>query len=630
MSGAGEPNALAGELSPYLLQHAHNPVRWMPWGEEAIAQARARDVPLFVSVGYSTCYWCHVMERESFESLVAAAELNRGFVPVKVDREERPDVDELLMTACQVFTQLTEGRPSGGWPLHCFLDPQTLEPFYCGTYFPPEPAFGRPSFLQLLRAVNGAWASDRAGMREQASKLAEIVRRQQEGESGADAGATDARAALARLADPQLQEQVQGALLRLHDPTHGGFGGAPKFPTPAYLRYLFALSEGQPPIEAVVRRSLDAMALGGIFDQVGGGFHRYAVDATWTVPHFEKMLYDNGQLAALYAQAARRWDDAFYAQVARRTCEYALREMTGPQGEFFSAQDAEVDAREGLNYLWTPQQAREALAQAGCAELAPVAAALYGLDHPPNFQDPHHSSEPPRHVLRLEARPAAIALQLGMEPGALESARARIDAALLRARDARPQPRRDDKTLASWNGLMAIGMAETGHALGERRFVDAAARAVGFVLETLRMPDGALRRACRQGRLGGPGFLEDEAFIAEAALALWRASGDDAWLARARERVDAACARFLDPATGAFFDAAPGGGLFARVRSLDDGAMPSATGAILRALFALARAQRAPELARIAERAAAAVAPAVAEQPVSATGLLLALRQRGD
>ena len=615
-------NRLAGSRSPYLLQHARNPVDWRPWGADAIAEARRRGVPLFVSIGYSTCYWCHVMERESFESVVAAGTLNDACVPVKVDREERPDVDDLMMTACQVFTQLTEGRPSGGWPLNVFLDPETLEPFFCGTYFPPEAAFGRPSFTDLVRAVDGAWKSDRDGMRDQAGRIAGVVRRQMALPEADDAAAR-------ALAGDEARAQVAGALLRLHDPTNGGFGGAPKFPTPPYPRFL--MEAGADTMAEAVRRTLDAMATGGIFDQVGGGFHRYAVDASWTVPHFEKMLYDNGLLASLYADAFRRWGDALHGEAARRTCEWAIREMTGEGGRFLSAQDAEVDAREGLNYLWQPSEVRAALEAAGLGSDWPFAERLYGLDGAPNFKDPHHQYAAPAFVLRLAMRPDALARAMAISDAEFRARRTRVDAALLAVRARRPQPSTDDKTIAAWSGLMAEGLADAGEALGERRFVDAAVAGIAFVLERMRAPDGGLLRAWREGPGDVPAFLEDYASCANACLAIARATGDWRWRDEARALVALAEERFLDPASGAWFDAPAGADdLFARPRSIDDGAMPSGTSSILRAAAALAAADRDPARLARAERALSAVAVAVREQPVAASGTVLAARLLGD
>ena len=613
-------NRLASSASPYLLQHARNPVDWWPWGPEAIAEARRRGVPLFVSIGYSTCYWCHVMERESFEQEAVAAALGGTAVAVKVDREQRPDVDELMMTACQVFTQLTEGRASGGWPLNAFLDPDTLEPFFCGTYFPPEPAHGRPSFTELVGAVGRAWEADRAGLRAQAARIADVVRRQMA------VGGAPATGGARELASGETAADVASALMRLADPVNGGFGGAPKFPTPPYPRFL--LEAGGMGAEQAVRRTLDRMAIGGLFDQACGGFHRYSVDSGWTVPHFEKMLYDNGLLLSLYADAHRRWGDPFHAEVARRTGRWAVLEMTGDGGRFLSALDAEVDAREGLNYVWTPDQARDALREAGGdAELEAFAFRLFGLDGPPNFRDPHHPDEPATHVLRMADRPDALCAAWGMERDAFDRARFRVLAALEAARGLRAGPAVDDKTIAAWSGLMAEGFADAGEALGEPGFVEVAERGAAFVLTRMRGADGRLLRTWRDGRGDADAFLEDHACMANACLALGRVTGDPGWRAQARGLMDAAEAAFLDPATGAWFETRAGADdLFVRVRSTDDGAMPSGTSSALRASVALAEADGDPARLDRAERALESIAASLREQPVAASGSVLAAR----
>jgi len=320
-------NRLAQETSPYLLQHARNPVDWHPWGEEAFAEARRRDVPIFLSIGYSTCYWCHVMERESFEHETTAALLRERMVAIKVDREERPDVDDLMMTACQIFSQLTEGRASGGWPLTVFIDPHTLKPFFVGTYYPPKPSFGRPSFGELVVAMSEAWRDRRGDVESQAQRLAELVAEQL------------AAPAPQRALSAQTVQQAVAMLMQSADHQHGGFGGAPKFPQPSYLQLLLHAqpASGNETIRRFLHETATAMAMGGLFDQVGGGFHRYCVDASWTVPHFEKMLYDNGQLASVYALLVERTSDAFLATALRRTGDYLLREMRSEEGLFRSA-----------------------------------------------------------------------------------------------------------------------------------------------------------------------------------------------------------------------------------------------------------------------------------------------------
>ena len=640
------PNRLAGSSSVYLQQHAFNPVPWWPWGEDAIAEARRRKVPLFVSIGYSTCYWCHVMERESFEDPQIAALMDRVCVPVKVDREERPDLDEVFMTACQVFTQLTEGRASGGWPLHVFLDPESLRPFFCGTYYPPQPAWGRPSFAQLLNAVDAAWKSGPAELQAQAERLGAMVAAQLqpaeggeggEGREGVDGGASGQRAApatqdaatvqeLAALVQPTVE-----ALMAMADPVNGGFGGAPKFPTPAYPGFLLAVRAQDAAVARVVQLQLDRMACGGIFDQVGAGFHRYAVDGTWTVPHFEKMLYDNAQLLRLYALAWQAWGNPAHQRVARRTAAYVMNEMTGAQGQFFSAQDAEVGAREGGSYVWTPQEAHAALAQAGFTppEAAAVARA-YGLDRAANFQDPHHPTEPPTHVLRMDALPEELAPQLGLSPEALLALLDRSNAALLAVRATRPQPLTDDKAIAAWNGLMMEALAAAGRLLDHPALVQAAARAAQCVLQHMRTPDGRLCRLWRSGKPSGAACLEDYACVANGLLALHAADGQPHWLAEAAALVRTAHGLFADPRTGTWYDVAAGQNqLWVRSRSLDDSAVPSGTSSMVRALLTLAEAGRAavvpplPEATAWAQAALVAAAPVVRQQPVACSGLVV-------
>lgn len=628
------PNRLARERSVYLLQHAHNPVDWHPWGAEAIAAARARGVPLFVSVGYSTCYWCHVMERESFEDPAAAAVLNRVAVPVKVDREERPDVDEVLMTACQVFTQLTEGRASGGWPLNAFLHPDTLEPFFVGTYYPPQPAHGRPAFTQLLAAVEAAWQKDRDGLARQAAQVARLVRAQLESapnEAGEGAGARVAGERADGWA-AALVPQVASALMRAHDPTHGGFGGAPKFPTAAYLRALWHAPDADGALARALRRTLDHMAIGGLFDQVGGGFHRYCVDADWTVPHFEKMLYDSAQLAPLYALASQRWGDEWYAHIARRTVRFMLRDLRGAHGAFLSALDAEVGAREGASYLWSEAEVRRTLLDAAFTkDEVELVSWLYGVGGAPNFRDPHDLHAAPAHVLRLAERPDALAAQRARSAGDVQRLLDRANEALLAERNRRPQPLVDDKVIAAWNGMAIEACAVVGQALGEPEFVRAADGAATWLLATMRGADGTLARTWRDGACGPGGFLEDHACMANALIALGR-------MDEAGELMRVAARRFAD-AGGAWFDVAEGQNeLWVRGRSLDDGALPSATSSALRALGALARhghghghghgqakahADVAAWARGTAERLIASVAGAVREQPVAASGTVL-------
>ena len=581
MPAAHPANRLAGETSPYLLQHAHNPVDWYPWGEEAFAAARERGVPIFLSVGYSTCYWCHVMERECFENAEIAEQMNRQFVCVKVDREQMPDVDDVYMTAVQLLT----GR--GGWPMSVFLTPPGargegdagLEAFWGGTYFPPEPRPGLPSFPQVMDAMSNAYANKQSEVLEQAASI-----------SGAVRAHLSRERTPVRLTEEPARRAFE-ALWTGFDQTNGGFHGAPKFPQPVFLEFLLDAheryeGEDRERAETMLRLTLDRMATGGMNDQVGGGFHRYSVDATWTVPHFERMLYDQGQLEGVYARASVRFDDAFYARTARRTCEYVLREMRHESGGLFSAQDAEVNAREGLNYLWTLDELGGALSEDDAA----FAASVYAVDAGPNFQDPHHTSEPARNVLKLAGMPTALADRAGESVDAWWERVERINTALYDVRARREQPGLDDKVLAGWNGLMIAGLAETGAAMDEGRFTDAAAAAARFVLAEMRTDEGDLLRVWRDGTAGTPAVFEDYALLIHGLLALHRATDDEVW----RDEAVALSRRAGDlfgAEGGGWYDAPDGrDDLIVRLVSVNDGAVPSATSVMLNNLLAL-RAQ---------------------------------------
>ncbi len=596
-------NRLARESSPYLLQHARNPVDWFPWGPEAFAEARTRDVPIFLSIGYATCYWCHVMERESFEDEAIARRMNDAFVCIKVDREERPDVDDIYMAA----TQMTTGH--GGWPMSVFLEPRALKPFWCGTYFPPEPGRGLPGFPQILDGISRAWRERRPEVEKQAEAIAEAVR-EHLGRSQAPVS----------IGPPQVSAAVS-ALLTTHDRVRGGFSSAPKFPQPVYLDLLVAFLDhaGDPQsaaaAEQAVRLTLDRMAVGGMFDQAGGGFHRYSVDGEWTVPHFEKMLYDNAQLAAVYARAARRFGDPFYARVARRTLEYVLREMTSPEGGFYSAQDAEVDGREGLNYLWTPEEVRAAVPAAD----AEFAVRVYGLDRGPNFRDPHHPDAPPANVLRLDDRPERVAAAMSTPPDAFLERLDRVNAALYAARRMRKQPRLDDKVLCGWNGLMIGAMAEASAAPNQAEFRAGAERAADFVLSRMRDEKGGLLRTYRAGAARIPAVLEDYALLIHGLIELHRAGGDafGPYLTAAIELSKTSSDRFGDGG-GGYFDTLDGQqDLFVRTRTTYDGAIPCGSSVMLSDLVDLHEIQGRREDLDAATACLASVSGAIAASPVA-------------
>jgi uncharacterized protein YyaL (SSP411 family) len=555
-------NRLSACTSPYLLQHAANPVDWWPWCDEALAEARRLDRPLFVSIGYSTCYWCHVMERESFEDPTIGQALRDGFIAIKVDREEHPSVDEWLMTACQVMTELTDGRASGGWPLNGFIDPHSMRAFHVGTYYPPRDAHGRPSFRRVLASLGIAWAQRRDEVIVQANRIGGIV-----------------EDVLTRIVPPvevpaSLPSQVAHALLRFEDTTNGGFGGAPKFPQPCYLRLVREAARETPSLQPTVTRALDGMVCGGILDQVGGGFHRYCVDATWTVPHFEKMLYDNGQLLELLAVESIRAPDERWSAAMRRTAAWIEREMTADDGACIAALDAEVDGREGLNYLWTPEQALDALAPLDAAARREAIESL-GLDQP-NFRDPHHADAPPTVVPTRRPWRSSAAIE-----GACDR--------LLAVRDARRGPRRDTKVILEWNGLLVEGLAAAGLALGDDRLVKRAA-GIAEAIWVGHQRDGAWHRTRTGTVLGPPATLADVACLGLGLETLWRATGDEQWLARAVTLEHHA--RTCWSEEGRWWASLGGDGLPVRIRSHHDGAVPSGLSAIIDLQVRLALATR--------------------------------------
>jgi uncharacterized protein len=574
-------NKLSGETSPYLLQHAHNPVDWYAWGPEAFEVARQRNVPIFLSVGYSTCYWCHVMERQVFENPVIAAQMNELFVCIKVDREERPDVDDIYMTATQLMTR------SGGWPMSVFLTPPGadgdgdpgLKPFWAGTYIPPTPQHGRPGFSQILEALSGAWKEQRAEVIAQADRLAAAVSESmsRQGEPGPVSTAT-------------IQASTD-QLLNMYDQEHGGFGQAPKFPQPAYLDFLLGIYRSNPtdPLWQVIGHTLEQMAYGGIYDQIGGGFHRYSTDERWLVPHFEKMLYDNAQLVELYARAIElKPTDAsapLYERIIRETCAYVQREMTDPTGAFWSAQDAEVNAREGGSYVWTDDQVRTTIEDTSLVDLA---LKMYGLSDGPNFRDPHDDSAEPANVLYLPNPLAALSAETGIGMTTLLDRRRQINTALKAVRDQREQPSTDDKVLTSWNGMMISAFADAGRVLDEPAYIDAAARAADAIMEYMTTDDGGLRRTMRNGEAKIPAFLEDYAWFVHGLLALHRAQPDETkWLDLSQRYMRAAIERFAADHGGYYDTLADQQDLFVRVRGTYDGAVPSANGRMIHNLLGL-------------------------------------------
>ncbi len=564
-------NRLIHESSPYLLQHAHNPVDWYAWGDDAFNEARRTGKPIFLSIGYSTCYWCHVMERQCFEDPVIAALMNDQYVNIKVDREERPDVDDIYMAAVQAMT----GR--GGWPLSAFLTPPGatgdddpgLQPFYTGTYFPPRPTRGMPSFPQVLQHLANAWHHQRDQIIEQARRVTDALHEQL---MRRDAGGDLSRDTVQRAFDQ---------LMQLYDREHGGFGTAPKFPQPNQLDLLIGYFRTNPSDDLwqVIAHTLDRMARGGMYDQIGGGFHRYSVDEKWLVPHFEKMLYDNAQLVQTYCAAheirPRLEDHDFYPRIVRQVCDYVLREMLDDTGTFWSAQDAEVDAREGGNYVWTADQVREALAPLNNPALIDLALTMYGLNAGPNFQDPHHPDEPPVNVLYLPVPLHELAQQRGVPLAELLEAKQAIDATLSATRSRRRQPATDDKVLTAWNGMMIAALARAGRMLAEQRYIDAATRAANHILDHMRDDIGGLHRTMRNGEAKIPAFLEDYAFLVHGLIELHHCQPAERWLEAAASLTTQARERFAADSGGYHDTLADQRDLLVRTRSFYDGAISS-------------------------------------------------------
>jgi uncharacterized protein YyaL (SSP411 family) len=592
-------NRLAGESSPYLLLHQHNPVDWYPWGEEALGRARREDKPIFLSVGYSTCYWCHVMERESFSDPRVAALMNREFVNVKLDREERPDLDEVYMTATQILTG------QGGWPNSVFLTPR-LEPFFAGTYFPPADAHGRPGFAHVLEDLAGAWKQRRADVEQQAAEMAKAMRHFLE-ERARPAAEPPGPGACWRSVD---------SLARRFDRQWGGFGGAPKFPTPSNLFLLLEMAPERPDAGEMLAATLDAMARGGIYDQLAGGFHRYATDREWKVPHFEKMLYDNGFLLELYAREHARTGDPQAARVARETAAFLEREMTSPAGALWSAIDAETGGHEGAYYVWTRAEIEAALGE----EDAVFAAPLLGFGGLPFF-------EGDRYVLHVPERWEEVARRRRLDPDELLQELASVRGRLLAARARRPRPATDDKVLADWNGMAIAGLAVAGQLLHEPRLVAQAARAADFVLREMRPAGGPLLHVWRAGHARIPAYLADYVFLVRGILALYQATGEARWLRAAAELTAEQSERLADP-EGGFFVAAASPDLLFRSKDPFDGATPAANA--VAALNLLDLAALGAEGGNWRDQAAAALrafAPLVEEHPEAVRMLAIAARR---
>lgn len=565
------PNRLIHEKSPYLRQHAHNPVDWYPWGEEAIAKARAENKPIFLSVGYSTCHWCHVMERESFEDPEVAAILNRHFVPIKVDREERPDLDHIYMTAVQATTG------QGGWPMSVWLTPQ-LEPFYCGTYFPPEPRFGRPGFKQILRRIHEVWEQNRDAVVRQAREITALLRQDSD-------RATQHEPILLT---PEPLRRGRHQFEQSFDPVYGGFGGAPKFPRPVVFDFLLRVGATEP-----VLFTLRQMGRGGIFDQLGGGFHRYSVDERWLVPHFEKMLYDQAQLLRCYCDAWLLTRDDFFADIARRTCEYVLRDLADPAGGFYAAEDADSEGMEGRFYIWKKSEIPD-----------DDIGDYYGVTEAGNWEDGWNIL----HVTRDQP------------PANLETWRQQ----LFEIRAQRPRPHRDEKIIAAWNGLMISALCHYARTVAiagnptrpaDPRILAAAQQAAA------RFLTGTLMRTENM-----PAILDDYAAVATAMLDLYETDLDARWLHRAVELTDNLIARFADEQGGGFYMTdGRDPHLIVRPRELYDGAEPSGQSTATLLLLRLADITGTERYRQLAEHTLRAHAEWMTRAPHAVPQLLCAL-----
>ena len=605
-------NRLANEKSPYLLQHAHNPVDWYAWGPEAFAKARSENKPIFLSVGYSTCHWCHVMERESFENERIAELLNQNYVPIKVDREERPDLDRIYMT----FVQATTG--GGGWPMSVWLTP-ALEPFFGGTYFPPEPRFGQPGFGSVLTQISAAWQTDRDQILESARDVVEQLKKHLAVEP-VHAGAIDLG----------LLDSGFYAFRRSFDSRLGGFGAAPKFPRPSIHNFLlrhYARTRNQEALEMVLL-TLREMAKGGMDDHLGGGFHRYSVDDRWFVPHFEKMLYDQAQLAISYVEAFQVTGDPQYAETARRTLDYVLRDMTGPAGGFYSAEDADSAADperpavkgEGAFYVWSAGEIRNLLGQPQSDWFCH----RYGVEDGGNVAHDPHGEFAGRNILYQAHGIAETARQFGRQEEEMRAALLQAERTLLEARARRPRPHLDDKILTAWNGLAISAFAIAGAALNEPRFAAAARDAAAFILSRMYDPAaGVLLRRYRDGDAAIPGFLEDYALFSQGLLDLYDAQFDLQHLEVAARLTDKQMELFEDREHGGFFGSADPA-LVMRVKEDYDGAEPSGNSVAVMNLLRLARIWNRSDFRDSAERALGAFAPRLAAAPAALPQMLAA------
>ena len=590
-----KPNHLIREKSPYLLQHAENPVAWYPWGEAAFRKAKEEDKPIFLSIGYATCHWCHVMAHESFEDEEVAAVLNRYFVSIKVDREERPDVDQVYMSVCQALTG------HGGWPLSIFMTPEG-EPFFAGTYFPKTGRMGMMGFTELLQRVAGLWRADRQKILTGSGEIRQALRK--------DAHPGFAEASL----DLGVLKKGYAQFERTHDERWGGFGSAPKFPTPHHLTFLLRWfrRSGDPQARKMTERTLEAMRHGGIFDHLGLGFHRYSVDEKWLIPHFEKMLYDQALLAIAYTEAYLALGKEEYGKVTREIFTYILRDMTSPEGGFYSAEDADSEGHEGRFYVWRPEEIKRHLGK----EEGELFCRFYGVSPEGNFEEGTSVLHIPRPVEHFAAGEKMDPKELGK---ILDRGRER----LFHVREKRIHPLKDDKVLTSWNGLMIAALAKGYQALGDPLFSDAACRAADFILGRMRTPQGRLYRRWREGEVAISGFLEDYAFLVWGLIELYEATFRVRYLEEAIHLNQLMIELFGDKERGGFFFSGKDNeSLITRQKELYDGATPSGNSVAALNLLRLARMTGKIDLDKEVEGLLRAFSSTVAEAPMAFTQFL--------
>jgi uncharacterized protein len=591
-------NRLADETSPYLLQHAHNPVDWYPWGKEAHQRAKAEDRPIFLSIGYSACHWCHVMERESFEDPKIAALMNKHFVNIKVDREERPDLDGIYMAAVQAMTG------HGGWPMSVFLTPDH-KPFFGGTYFPPTDARGMPGFPRVLLSVSQAWEERRDEIVASAGEMTghlQAMGKVPEGKAGALGFAT--------------LDDAARALERVFDPVHGGFGSAPKFPHPMDLRVLLRhhARTGDAAALRNARLTLDKMARGGVYDHLGGGFARYSTDERWLAPHFEKMLYDNALLGTTYLEAFQLTRDPEYARVARETLDYILGRMTSPEGGFYSTEDADSEGVEGKYYVWKLAEILEVLGP----EHGKTFATVYDVTEHGNWEETN--------ILNLPRPIVQAAAALGRLENELRAELAESRKKLLAVRERRIPPAKDTKILTSWNGLMLAPLAEGSRILGEERYLDAARKAGGFLLERMVTPERRLLHSIRDGRAKLNGYLDDYANLIDGLTRLYEACGEPRWIEAALELADVMIEEFRDPEDGGFFYTGTNHeSLIARTKENYDNATPAASAMAITALMRLGALTSRERLTETARAALESVRMILERMPTASGQSLIAL-----